>query len=178
MIDYDENGKIKGGAWAGKLQELARKIPGLTGFMDREKIREQDKLLREHNSLLLEQAKDGLRELQQALLGQLKLGLLPELDKLTSQLDRLRAKHRFDAYGYSGAFDVQKILEPELARLYDYDAQIMAKTEKLIGLIESKKQTNLDDSAIRSAVDELRVEIAALAELIDNRREQLSKVER
>lgn len=156
---------------AQKLKQLAERVPGLKDFLDREKLREQDKMLREHTAGKLQELKDSINGIKQKLLDDMKLSLLTDLDRLTSQIDRLRDKHRFDAYGYAGAFDEKKILAAELIRLFDYDLKILDKVETMIHTCQDFPSSQTGDEPVDAAIDAMKVELAALAKLIDHRQE-------
>lgn len=152
-----------------KLRELAAKVPGLTEFLDREDLREQDKLVREHTAERMGKIKDAVAELKRALLDQMKLGLLDDLDRLGQQVDRLRDKQRFAAYGYTGAFDKQQINQPELQALLDGDMEILDRVESLIETCATMCADAPDEEAVKAALGTLRVEIKDLATLIESR---------
>jgi len=177
MTNRDADGNVKPD-FLTRMKNLVAKIPGLDDFMNREKLRENDKLLREYTAKQLDAAKTGLDNLKKALLDDMKISWLDDVDRMSSKIDRLRDKHRFDAYGYSGAFDANKILEPELQKLYDYDLTLLDKVERFKATCAKIGQEKTDDQSLKMAMDSLQVEIAALAELVDNRGEALNKLVR
>lgn len=168
--------KEKAAEWSEKLQALAAKVPGLSEFMNRDNLREQDKLLREHTVKQLDNAKTAIDDMKRALLDKMQLRLLDDLDRLTQQIDRLRDKHRFDAYGYSGAFDANKILEPELRQLYEIDLNILAKVEGLASTCRSQAAGVVDEESAKPALASLKVDVGELARLIDSRRDSVNKL--
>ena len=131
MVDRDQDGNVKPDLTT-KIMELAKKVPGVEGYLAREDVRERDKLLRDHTAKKLNEAKAAIDRMKEALLAAHKLALLGDLDRLTSQIDRIREKHQHAAHGYSGAFDQVKVNEPELIKLYDYDMKVLDETEKFI----------------------------------------------
>lgn len=175
MVDRDQNGNVKPDLMT-RLQKLSEKIPGMKDFQAREKVRDRDKLLRDYSAGKLDEAKEAVNRFKQVLLGKMMLGLLADVDRLTSQLDRLREKHRHDAYGYSGAFDENRILEPELVKLYDHDLQVLEKVESFVTAGRSLPGEQATEQEMKAAIDALRVDLAALAELIDHRRDALIKL--
>lgn len=175
MTKRDADGNVKPD-FLTKMKNLASKVPGLEDFMNREKLRENDKLLREYTARQLDAAKAGLDNVKKALLDDMKISRLDDVDRMSSKIDRLRDKHRFDAYGYSGAFDAKQVLEPELQKLYDYDLAILDKVEQFKLTCDKIGQEKADDQSLKIAMDSLQVEIAALAELVDNRGDALNKL--
>jgi chorismate mutase len=172
MVDRDQNGNVKPGLTI-RLKQMSEKVLGLAVFQGREKVRERDKILRDHIADRLEVAKEQVNKFKQALLGKMQLGLLSDADRVTSQLDRLREKIRHETYGYTGAFDETRILDPELNKLYDYDLQLLDKVESFVTAGKALPGEQAAEQEAKAAVDALRVELSALAELIDRRRDAL-----
>jgi hypothetical protein len=175
MVDRDQNGNVKPDLTT-RLQKLAEKVPGMKDFMARDKVRDRDKVLRDHTAGKLDEAKEAINRFKQTLLAKMQLGLLADVDRLTSQIDRLREKHKHEAYGYSGAFDENRILEPELVKLYDYDLQVVEKVESFFAVCKALPGEQATEQEFKGAIDALRVDLAALAELIDRRRDALANI--
>ncbi|NLH48504.1 MAG: hypothetical protein GX444_07855 [Myxococcales bacterium] len=176
MAESESGFKAKAAEWTEKLQALAGKVPGLSEFMGRENLREQDKLLREHTVRQLNTVKAGVDDIKRILLGKMQLRLLPDLDRLTQQLDRLRDKHRFDAYGFSGAFDVAKVLEPELQKLHETDVRILESVDALLKNCQAAAVGVTDEDSAKPVLAALQGEVKQLAQLIDSRRESVTQL--
>jgi len=172
MVDRDQNGKVKPDLIT-RLKQMSEKVPGLTAFQGREKVRERDKIVRDHIADKLDVAKEQVNKFKQALLGKMQLGLLSDADRVTSQLDRLREKIRHETYGYTGAFDENRILEPELNKLTDYDLQLLEKVDSFVAAGKALPGEQAGEQEAKAAVDALRVELSTIAELIDRRRDAL-----
>ncbi len=168
--------KSKTETWTAKLQALAAKVPGLTEFQNRDKLREQDKALRDHTVKKIEEVKTGVAAIKNALLDRMLLGPLPAFDRLSQQLDRLRDKHRYAARGYSGAFDPNQILDPELQKLYETDLAILEHTDALAKSCAAASGGEITEASANAALASLKTEIGALAQLIDNRDETVRKI--
>jgi len=107
------------------FKKIASKIPGFGGYIERQKRRDSDKLLRETIADRFEQQYQRISSLQRALINEGEIGYVDDLEasaiKLRTFSDRVRRATR----GYSGLFDAVKINEEELALLYQYDAQML-----------------------------------------------------
>lgn len=112
-------GQIKGDKSA--LANLAAKIPGLGGFIERNDLRAADKLLRETLAGRVEEQRRRVNDLQQQMLSGSGLLLLDDMEKAQTQLGTFADSIRSASYGYAGLFDKVKKDEEELSKLYDFD---------------------------------------------------------
>lgn len=107
------------------LERLGEKIPGFRGFQDRELRREVDKMQREHLSSELLRLKGIVRDRAQAYTDAGQIGALQQFERLDKKLDGLSQAVRFCDYGATGFFDVIKIEDPELDKLYEFDLSVL-----------------------------------------------------
>jgi len=134
------------------LERIAAKIPGIKGYIDRELRRDVDKMQRDW---LAQQLDRGRGSVQEQIRVWSRTGNLANLDlasSLDKALDRLANRIRHADYGYTGFFDVVKIRESELDRLYEFDLGLMDTVEDLALRIESLPGTAAEP-ALRSLVD-------------------------
>ncbi len=107
------------------LHGLMNKIPGYTGYADKERRRDADKMLR---SYLARQYRDQLTRLTRLQTGALHTphsSALGELQRLEGMLNRFIDKLDTASYGYAGLFDANKVTEVELDQLYAFDQGLM-----------------------------------------------------
>jgi hypothetical protein len=116
---------------AESLEKLGRWIPGLSGYLDREGLRDADKLVRERLSAMLEGHKRHLNEAKRRLVERRELSPLAELDRLASIIDRLANRLRYAARGYRGAFDLARIDRSLLERVAVLDASLFENCEAI-----------------------------------------------
>lgn len=107
------------------LERLMDKIPGFSGFQNRELRRDVDKLLREHLSNELQRLKGIVRSRTRDYTDAGQIGALNGFDRLDRKIDGLSQAIRFADYGATGFFDVVKIGEPELERLHQFDDSVL-----------------------------------------------------
>ena len=108
-----------------RVEQWLAKIPGVRTYRDREHRRETDKHLREHIAARLLEARSGLTRTTLEMSKKGQLGPLAELDRLSSRMQQMADTIRYASYGYAGIFDVEKIREEELDRLYTFDLSLM-----------------------------------------------------
>ncbi len=124
----------KGKGFSDRVELWLAKIPGIRTYRDREHRRETDKQLREHLASRLQEFRSQLKDLTLEMSQKSTLDSLPELDRLSSRIQQMADTIRYASYGYAGIFDVEKIREEELDRLYTFDLSLMDEVEG----IESK----------------------------------------
>ena len=113
------------------LERLGEKIPGYGGYAARERRRDIDKLHREHLADRLRAAKQPISDAVRELTGGGRLMEIGPLDRAQKKLDQAENRVRFASYGYAGFFDVVKIEEAQLDRLYQFDLALVEKVEAI-----------------------------------------------
>jgi len=114
-----------------RVERWMARIPGVRTYRDREHRRETDKRLREHIAARLLEARSGLTRTTLEMSKKGQLGPLAELDRLSSRMQQMADTIRYASYGYAGIFDVEKIREEELDRLYTFDLSLMDDVEAI-----------------------------------------------
>ena len=113
------------------LERLGAKIPGFSGYLEREMRREVDKMQRDWLAERLDRTREAL---QRRIRDWSRSGNLANLDLASSvdkRLDRIANRIRHADYGITGFFDAVKIYEPELERLYAFDLALVDEVEAL-----------------------------------------------
>ncbi len=139
------------------LERLGEKIPGFRGFQDRELRREVDKLQREYLAGSLLELKRDVRLKAQAYTDAAQIGSLHLFDRLDRRLDGLSQSIRFSDYGATGFFDVEKIGEEELAKIYEFDLSVLEDLRSLNDALSAIPDPGEGDTAasVDRALDEL-----------------------
>ena len=137
-----------------RVESWLARIPGVGTYRDREHRRETDKRLREHMASKLQEARTQLKStiLDSSKKGE--LDLLEELDRLSSRIQQMADTIRYASYGYSGIFDLEKIREEELDRIYSVDLSladdldgIRAKVAELSSQTSPEKRKTVAEEA-------------------------------
>jgi hypothetical protein len=134
------------------LERIAAKIPGIKGYLDRELRRDVDKMQREWLARELDRGRGSVQEHIRVWSRTGDLSNLDLASSLDKALDRLANRVRHADYGYTGFFDVVKIREEELDRLYEFDLNLMSVVEDLALRIESLPNTAAEP-ALRSLLE-------------------------
>jgi len=113
------------------LERLGDKIPGYSGYVAKERRRDVDKMHREHLADRLRATKQPLTEVMRELSSSGRLFEVGPVDRVLKKIDQVENRVRFASYGYAGFFDVAKIEEPQLERIYRFDLSLVEKVEGL-----------------------------------------------
>lgn len=136
-------------------------IPGIGTYRKRESLRETDHNLREYLSGQLQEIKSALERVILDLSLSKKLDMLPIINAAVSQLQEIADSIKFANYGYSGIFDLKKIREDELKKIYDFDLSLIEDIQKIQTLLERLEKNNIGDK-LSEKVDELQASLLAL----------------
>lgn len=137
------------------FKKILNFIPGFKGYIERQKRRDADKLLRDTIADRVEEKWARISSLQRDFISRGEIALVDDLEaaaiKLRTFADRVRRAPR----GYSSLFEAVKINEEELGQLYQYDASMLELTESVgraIDNIEASIGTDGLAAAIRNLV--------------------------
>ena len=144
------------------VENLAARIPGFAGYKARETRREADKLLRSAIAQRIMALVPRLSEVQRALLRQGQLAWLDDVEAAVVRLQTLADQIRTASYGYAGVFDAVKINEPQLARLYAHDQQLLARVDDLAAAVDRVQAAVGQDDFPAALADLMRLAREAL----------------
>ena len=119
------------------LEKIGSKIPGYSGYKEREDRRQADRILRQTIAARYEEQWARISGLQRQLLEE---GGIEHVDRLEAAAIKLRTfvdQVKTASYGYSGFFDAVKVNEKELAALYDFDNQLLQNIEAVKAAVDN-----------------------------------------
>ncbi len=100
-------------------------VPGYRGYRGRDLIRGTDQLVRDQVALRLKQALGALKDGYKGIVNQGDMELAAEVDSRVRTLDRLSQAVSHAASGYTGRWDPAKILDTQLDRAVEFDANLL-----------------------------------------------------
>jgi len=151
------------------LKSVARIFPGMPSYQEREGLRTQDKIIREHLAARIEEQANHIQEIQFKLTNKAILQPLSHLDRYARKMMRLADTIRFASYGYAGMFAGVKVDEQKLAQLYDYDLALHKEIEELAVAVGNLKQRQ-DDKWKTVSLDDFEQAINRLEERLEKRK--------
>lgn len=138
--------------WAERLERLARVIPGVARYQDREGLRETDKQVRVHLADLLSGLNRILEGAARRLTEARRLDRLPALDRVARRVSTLADRIRHASYGFAGVFDLHKIRETELAALHRFDLDLMETVSRLRPPLMALAEAATEEAAFPQAL--------------------------
>lgn len=137
------------------LERLGDKIPGYSGYVDKERRRDIDKLHRVHLADRLRATKQPVSDFVRELTSTGRLFEVGPLERVSKKIDQIENRVRFASYGYAGFFDVAKVQEAELDRLYRFDLALVEKVEELERQARALAERGSSAEALKAAAAEL-----------------------
>jgi len=126
---------------ASQLERLARFVPGVAGYQDRENARATDKELRMRLVQELRRLVQVLDDHKARLAEARDFSALPRLGRLAGRLERMGRTVEFASRGYTGLFDLHAVDVEVLDQLYAFD----------LGLFEALSVVRARVEAVRAA---------------------------
>jgi hypothetical protein len=152
------------------FKKILSKIPGFKGYMERQARRDSDKILRDTIYSRVKELEAQVSALQRDFISQGEIMYIDDLEsaaiKLRTFADRVRTAPR----GYSSLFEAVKINEEELAKLYQYDASLLDKTDEVGRAIENI-QSSIGTEGLPAAIRNLIAVSADCVAAFDRREE-------
>jgi len=152
------------------IEAILRKIPGFRGYLEKEYRRKSDDLQRDWLADRLQRSKRAIDTVTRPLADAGQIDLLPQLDRLRTRIDKLIGRMRGAVQGYSGFFDLVRVDEDLLDRVYEHDVAMMEQVDALAEALE--KLSDRQDQ-LATAVTELLGQIDQTEQLWDAREDML-----
>ena len=123
------------------LKKLARLVPGIESYQDKEALREGDKQLRQALADRLDTAAKGLDRIVFQVQQGGRLEHLATLGRLEQRLHGTADAIRYASYGYSGLFATVTVDEGRIRRLYEFDLALAEAVDTIQGHVRSLATT-------------------------------------
>jgi len=156
------------------VETILRRIPGFRGYLEKEYRRESDELQRDWLATRLQRSKGALDDFARPLVDAGQIDLLPQVDRLRSRLDKLIWRIRSAMQGYSGVFDLVRVREEVLDRVYEHDVALMEEVDAAATRIEQLPSRPNDAT---TALPELLAALDALESRWNDREDILKGLE-
>ena len=178
MTDEVQNLYDMIGSERGPLSRLLSKIPGFSGYMEKESRRDADQLLRDTISGRLQQTRLELAAVQHDLSRDIILGIeyAEPLGRADNLLMGLASKIKDAPQGYAGFFDAVKVKEEDLARLYEFDELMLGHAEQAAADVAALHKAVHSSGDLNDAISTLSHNLRAANEAFNSRQEVLNQV--
>lgn len=160
--------------FARKLERLARLVPGVAGYQDKEASRDTDKTIRLKLGDELERVKRELAQDKRWFMERKDLNPLPELDRAASKLDKLENLIKYASRGYRGLFDLHPPDLKVLDQLYQFDLGMLDELEIVKSAGRRVHGAHEDSSAMKGAVDDMHDALDRIEKIFSQRQDILT----
>lgn len=157
------------------LHKIASIVPGYTGYVDRERRRDADKLLRTHLARQYSEQRDRLNRVQQSLARARQLSYIAEVDRAVGVLQRFIDRLSTATYGYAGLFDPIKVEAADLDQLYAFDMSLASGVEQLSSAVGALEAAAQPGSGGGDDLSELPAALSRLSGLLDELNSRLNQ---
>ena len=137
------------------FKKILSKVPGFSGYIERNSRRQSDKLLRGVVADNFEAQWRRISGLQRDLIKQGSIEYVADVESAAIKIRQFIDRVRTATYGYSGLFDALTINQSELAQLYQYDLALLQGAEEVKGAVDNLEASLAGDglpAAIRNLV--------------------------
>jgi hypothetical protein len=155
----------------GGLEKLLAKVPGYSGYKEKEMRREADKLLREQLARQFEEQRRRIPGLQMQLISSGQIGFLDDLESGAMKLQFLIDRLKTASYGYAGFFDAVKVKEEQLDALYEFDNALMDQVPEVAAGIYKVSEAIAAKEALPQAIAELVTTIQGINDTFSRRQD-------
>ncbi len=155
------------------FKKIVSKIPGFSGYIERQKRRDSDKLVRDLIFSRFRELESRVSKLQRDFISQGEITYVDDLEASAIKLRTFADRVRTAARGYSGLFDAVKINESELARLYEYDAAMLELVDE-VGRAIDNVEASMATDGLPAALRHLETTARLCVETFDRREEVLT----
>jgi len=138
------------------FEKVLDKLPGFKGYFDRELRRDSDKLQREFIAGKLETAKSEMNEIIRNETRKKDLSLLTDFDILLKDIEKIISGIKYSDRGYSGFFDLIKIKEDTLDKIYEADIALLETIEVFSKETHLYLEDSIDHKKIQSLMKNLK----------------------
>ena len=137
------------------FKKIGSKIPGFKGYVERQNRRDSDKLMRDTIYRRFREFESRVSDLQVEFVNQGEIKYTDDLEKAALRLRTFADRVRTAPRGYSSLFEAVKINEEELAKLYEYDATLLDKSEE-VGRAIDNVQASIGTDGLPASIRNLQ----------------------
>jgi hypothetical protein len=149
-----------------RIERLLNRIPGYTGYRQKESMRDDDRRLRQEMARELTQAIDQLTAASSRLAAGRKLDQVSAVEDTIGRVRQLESRVRTATYGYGGLFSDRPVDEYALQQLKQFDVAFQQEADAVTELITAAIAGEAVDASALQQVDQ---KLAELNRLFDTR---------
>ena len=155
------------------FKKIASKIPGFSGYIERQARRDADKLLRVTLSDRFRELEGRVSGLQRDFISQGEIAYVDDLEAAAIKLRTFSDRVRTAARGYSSMFEAVKINEAELTQIYEYDAAMLDLVDE-VGRAIDHVAASIGTDGLQASIRNLETKARECIQVFDRREEVVS----
>jgi hypothetical protein len=136
------------------VKKFLSKVPGFSGYIERQNRRASDKIVRDFIASHYEEQWKRISSIQRDLISQGSIEYVDDVEQASLKLRQFIDRVKTAAYGYAPFFDAVKVNEDELAAVYQYDAAMLAKEDEVTRAIDTL-ETSIGSDGLPAAIRNL-----------------------
>src|SRR5271157_243745 len=136
------------------FKKILSKVPGFSGYIERNSRRQSDKLLRGVVADNYEAQWRRISSLQRDLIKQGQIEYVADVESAAIKIRQFIDRVRTASYGYAGLFDALTINQNELAQLYQYDLALLQGADQVKGAVDNL-ETSIGSDGLPAAIRNL-----------------------
>jgi len=152
------------------FKKILGKIPGFSGYIERENRRAADKLLRETIASKFEAIWSRISAVQKDLVNQGAIEYLDDMESSAVKYRQFIDRVKNASYGYSGLFDAVKINETELAQIHQFDLILLTLAEQADQAIDNV-ESSIGSDGLPAAIRNLNSQATEAVKTFNKRSE-------
>lgn len=162
----------------GFLEKAMRLIPGYKGYKSKEERRDNDQLFRTSLVSRLERFRTEINEIPASLRGPSALKSVTDFDRILKNLEKVTDEIRFASRGYRGWFDMHKVRENELDKLYAFDVGLVENIEELEEVLKVLQAAAAASSDMKEPIDKMVAILVEFSSKMSGRSELMIDLEK
>jgi hypothetical protein len=152
------------------FKKILGKIPGFSGYIERENRRAADKLLRDTIANKFEEVWGRISAVQKDLVNQGAIEFLDDMESSAVKYRQFIDRVRNAAYGYSGLFDAVKVNETELSQIYQYDLEMLILADEANQAVDTI-EASIGSDGLPASIRNLNSQAAKAVKVFNKRAE-------
>ncbi len=133
------------------FKKILSKIPGFSGYFERQNRRAADQLVRQTIAARFEEQWKRLSGLQRELISQGEIRYVDDLEGAAIKIRQFIDRVKTASYGYAGLFDSVKVNQEELAKIYEYDLALLNSVDELARAVDLV-ETSIGSEGLPAAI--------------------------
>ena len=158
------------------IKKILSKVPGFGGYIERQKRRDSDKLIREYLFDQFRELEGRVSRMQRDFISQGEIKYVDDLEATAIKLRTFADRIKTAARGYSGLFDAVNVNEEELTQIYEYDASMLDLVDEVSHALDNV-ESSVGTDGLPAAIRHLETKAADCVQAFNDRENVILGIE-